>query len=336
MANVTAVEETSFNPFEIPEPPAAEPVSAPPVPATAKPVLNLNITESTVCINISFGRMGNTRKLQPSQISVGDAENPTDKRLVKAQKQLFESKEYAAIGTFDGETKRYLQSICLPSPFREGIYLVSMKAVEKIKEYLEGREAKRPELVEAFIAVYEKCKADAETRLGSVFNAADYPMIGQVRKSFYMEWNFVSFATPGKLKEISKGFFEAEQAKASAKWAEATDEVRLLLRASLKELVDHMLERLTPGEDGKAKIIRGSTVTGLIEFLNNFELRDVTNDAQLNTLITSCKQLMSGVDVESIRKNEAVRDGMAAGFKLIQSHLDGMVEEAGRAIEFED
>lgn len=139
----------------------------------------------------------------------------------------------------------------------------------------------------------------------------------------------MSFSTPGRLKEISADFFKAEQEKAASKWQQATDEITLLLRQQMKDLVDHMLERLEPGDDGKAKKFHGTTVTKIKTFLDSFSIRNVTDDAQLAMIVKSAQQLLSGVNVEDIRENEAVRSNTANGFKLVKDCLDNLVVEAG-------
>jgi len=101
-------------------------------------------------------------------------------------------------------------------------------------------------------------------------------------------------------------------------------------------MVDHMVERLTPGDDGKAKRFHSSSLANLNQFFENFKLRNVTDDAQLDMIVQSAQQLLSGVDAQSIRDNEAVRDNTAKGLGLVKQCLDSLVVEAGsRKITFE-
>lgn len=186
--------------------------------ATAPPLPALNVTEKTVCISITFGALGNSRKVSTSEVEVD-----TDKSMIRVNKTLLDAAELKAITKHDGELRSWLVDISLPSFFRAGFYLVPIAAIEKVQERLLEGQTKRAELVEAFLKVYKQRKSEAETRLKGLYNPTDYPAPSRVRAMFVFEWSWISFTTPGKLKEISASFFEQEQQKAATKWAQATE-----------------------------------------------------------------------------------------------------------------
>jgi len=308
-----------------------------PMPAAAP---GMNITDKTVALNLTFGRVGNSKKVPKSQIqekAAGDAtptqdcavEVDADKNLVGVSKRLLKSKELADIQSHDSEVAQWVKDRSVPSMFRRGIYLVKIEAVQQIEEYLQAAAAKRADLIAKFLAVYDKQKAEAEQHLRGVYDPQDYPPKGVVAATFVFEWSYITFATPAKLKEISSDFFEKERAKAEAKWSQATEEAKLLLRAQMKDLVDHLLERLEPGEDGKKKIFKSSTVSNIATFLENFKIRNVTDDAEMELLVGNAQKLLSNIDPKDLRENEAVRSNMAAGFGMVKTFLDQMVETAG-------
>jgi hypothetical protein len=298
---------------------------------SAPPMPEVNVTDKTSCVSITFGSLGNTRKVSTSEVEV-DA----DKSLIHVNKMLLDSPELKAISKHDAETRSTVLAISLPSFFRAGFYLVPIAAIPKVEDILKAAQSKRLYLVEAFLKTYKDHKAQAELRLKGLYQAADYPSASRVRACFIFEWTWLTFSTPSRLKEISAEFFAQEQAKAATHWQQATDEITLLLRSSLKDLVDHMVERLTPGDDLKPKRFHATTVTNLQEFLANFAIRNVTDDAQLDMIVKSAQQLLSGVDADLIRSNEAVRDSTKSGFELVKQCLDTLVTEAGsRKIVFE-
>jgi len=51
----------------------------------------------------------------------------------------------------------------------------------------------------------------------------------------------------------------------------------------MAELVTHMRDRLKEGPDGKPLKFKESTVSKLVEFLDIFEFRNVTDDSELTT-----------------------------------------------------
>jgi hypothetical protein len=276
--------------------------------------------------------VGNSKKVASAEVEV-DA----DKDLVGVTKKLLKSKEWTAVKSFDTETSNWVKNRSVPSMFRKGVSLVKMDFVEAVETYLNERVPQREALVQAFMEVYEAQKTEAELHLRSLYNLKDYPPRAAVESRFYFEWSWIMFSVPGKLKEISAGFFKMEQAKAAAKWENATENAKLLLRAQMKKLVDHLVDRMTPGEDGKRKTFQKTTVSNLTEYLENFSVRNVTSDAELEYLVEQSKKLLNGADPELLRKNDVDADCLAKGFSTVKQFLDTMVQDAGsRKITFSE
>jgi hypothetical protein len=283
-----------------------------------------NITDKTICLNVSFGRLGNNKKVATSEV-----EADTDKSMLHVSKTLLESPELKAVDRHDKAIIIWLKNICLPSLFRNGIYLVPIAAIPMVEEFMKKSANERSELVKAFMQTYAQRREESKEKLQGLYDPTEYPGAVQVASSFVFEWNYITFSTPGKLKDISADFFEQEKAKAESKWSQATEQVQLLLRVKMKELVDHMLERLEPGEDGKAKRFHESNVTNLKDFMETFSLRNISDDAQLQYLIDASQKILDGVDVKDLRKNEVTRDCLQKGFTQVKTFLDTLVEEAG-------
>ncbi len=291
-----------------------------------------SIIEKTVCISLRIGTLGNSRKVNTSQIEV-----EADKALIRVSKKLLDSKQLQAVNQFDGQVRAQVKNYSLPSFFRAGIDLVPIPAIQPIEKILQEAKITRLHLIENFLAVYADEKAKAEERLRDLFNPADYPTEDAIKSTFHFEWQWISFATPAKLKEISAGFFAQEQQKAEQHWAQATEEVRLLLRAQLKDMVDHLADVITPDDGGKPKRFQATTVTKITDFLDTFAIKNVTDDAQLQQIVGHCKAILNGVDAETIRKQDNIREYVGKGMGLIKQSLDLLVEDAGtRRITLED
>src|SRR5262245_48518010 len=106
-----------------------------------------DLARRTVCIKVERHRLGNSKKVNTSQVEVD-----TDKRLIRVSKRLFESKEYTAILNFDGEVNRYLEETCLP--FERVIHLCPLILLRPVDAKMHEFAEHRRELVEAFIGIY--------------------------------------------------------------------------------------------------------------------------------------------------------------------------------------
>lgn len=303
--------------------------------ATAEMAVNvqdagMNLAKETVCLTVSFGLLGNSRKVSNSAVDV-DA----DKSLIRVHKQLLDSPELDAIRKSDGEMRRKLYDLCLP--FDVGIYLLPNALISTVVSDLRKFKAQRAIQVERFITAYESLRNDARIRLRSLYNPKDYPAPEIVRNRFYCDWEFISFGTPDSLESISKDLFEEEKQKQVSKWQSASDEITAVMRQTLADLVSHLKDKLTPAEDGKPKVLRETAVTNLTDFLKTFDLRNVTNDAELAELAANCRKILSGRSADMFRESDNLRRSVSADLAEIKTNLDALVaDKPSRKFRFEE
>ncbi len=119
--------------------------------------------------------------------------------------------------------------------------------------------------------------------------------------------------------------------------AEASSEIQIVLRESMTKLVQHMAERLKDGADGKPLRFKETTVANLVEFLENFEFRNVTDDQDLQTLVKQARGLLQGVGVDDLRTTGGLRTKLQQGMANLANELDAlMTRTGGRKFRFED
>jgi hypothetical protein len=282
----------------------------------------VDLARKTVCIKVRLSTMGNTRKVSTSQI-----EADADKNLLRVSKHLLDSAELKAVNRFDGEIRRFLYGICLP--FEIGIHLLPVTAIETVESRLRQFAEDRKELVKAFLAAYPSLCQDAATRLRSLYNPADYPPVEDAEREFGFSWQYVSFGVPDQIKGISKGVWEQEREKAAQRMAEASSEIQLVLRETMARLVQHMADRLKEGADGKPLRFKETTVSNLVEFLANFEFRNVTDDAALQKLVAEARGMLQGVNADDLRTTGDLRSKVQQGMADIAVRLDSMLMKSG-------
>jgi Protein of unknown function (DUF3150) len=290
----------------------------------------IDVAKKTVCIKVRLSTMGNTRKVSTVQI-----EADADKDLLRVSKQLVDSEELKAISRFDCEIRRFLYSICLP--FEIGIHLLPIAALQTVEQRLRQFAEDRRQLVDAFLNAYPSLCQEAAKRLRGLYNPADYPPIEDVGREFGFSWQYVSFGVPDQLKAISQEVWEQEREKAAQQMAEASTEIQTVLRESMAKLVQHMSERLNEGPDGKPLRFKETTVSNLVEFLANFEFRNVTDDTELQALVAQARELLNGVNTDDLRTTGDLRARVQQGMANIAAQLDTMLMRTGvRKFRFND
>ena len=138
---------------------------------------------------------------------------------------------------------------------------------------------------QAFLTAYPVLCQEAAKRLRSLYNPADYPPLEYVAQQFTLIWQYISFGVPDQLREISTKIWQDEREKAAEVMAEAGREIQQVLRTAMAELVKHMRDRLKDGPDGKPLRFKETTVSNLVDFLGTFDFRNVTDDAELKSLV---------------------------------------------------
>lgn len=294
------------------------------------------ILDKTICLVIHRGKWGIHRKASMGKVTV-----KANKDLLSLSKKLVDSKEYTAIESLYRDVRVFLEGLALPSMFKNGSYAIPIPLVEPVEEKMQAFKAELEPLVAAFLAVYPAKKNEIAAALGDLYDPRDYPSVARVAEKFYMDWSYVDYGVPGRLRAIKASIFEAEREKMAAKLTSAVDDARQALRGGMLTLVEHMADRLAAPDvkDGKTKkkIFRNTLVDHMSAFLNVFEMRNVTDDAELAKLVKQARGLLQGVDAKVLRDDDLTRQKLADGFAKIKATLEPITVEKGtRQIDLDD
>ncbi len=287
------------------------------------PVLDISdITQKTIFLQVRYGSIGNTRKVPGSQVLDTEA----DVSFLRVSKTLLESDELEAIRHHDSALRKYLGNVCLPYSQLVGVLILPYAFVPQVKAKLQQHRDERLVLVDRFVAVYPELKVKAQESLKDLYQDTDYPNIAELREKFKFGWAMMSFSTPAHLKAIDPELYEAELEKDRERIKIVTEEITQVMRGTLLEMVEHLQDKLTPGTDGKPKVLRESAVTKLNEFLNNFDMRNVTNDDALALEVQKVKALLGGTTAQALRTSDEWREKIRKGMANVTESLGGLVE----------
>lgn len=282
-----------------------------------------DLTENTMFLRVSYGNLGNTKKTPGAAILKTDA----DQSFLRVSKTLLDSPELDAIRHHDNGLRKWLNNVCLPLLDWPGVLVVPNVLVQKVWDQCRLHREERHELVASFIHLYPSLIEKAKTSLGSLYNEMDYPPVEEIKTKFTFYWTIRSFKTPESLKQISAEIWEEEKKATKAQFSAAMEEITAVLRQNLFDLVTHLKDKLETTADGKQKQLRESTVGNLKEFLENFDLRNVTNDTELAEVVTKAKALIGDTDAATIRTSDDFRKKIFEGMDELTVTLGGLVEE---------
>jgi hypothetical protein len=275
-----------------------------------------------VLLNLRISMWGVSRVLPDHEYEV-DA----DKAMVRATKKILECPEYEFLLQLKRSIHRRLRTLALPGEIlRAGVYPISVGMVEAVEKTLEDFEVRWGVGVLGLGEVWDLRVRQIEDRLRALYDEQDYASWERVRNCFDVRWSYFSMNTPQVLQAVSAKLFVREQAKATVQWNEMLEEIRDGLRLTFKELIDALVDKLTPRPDGTRKKLVG--VDRLLEFLDTFSKKDVANDEGLRILVEEVRGLLSGQDVAQLRKDQGLRDFVQERMQSVKVVLDTLVEEA--------
>jgi hypothetical protein len=303
------------------------------------------IMEEAVCVKVELRRPGTMKKVA-KQVNVADkqaslideektrsvplinADVQTDLEMLKVSKKVIDAPEMEAIQKLDTQIRRFLMTRALPSIFQAGVYLIPDNLVPEVDMVLQNFSNTRKGLVQELITALPRIKSDSKERLCDLSEDNDVLVEEKMAAAFSMKFEYISYGVNEKLRKINADLFEREKVKSEERFREAEDQIKLALRIAMADLTAHMVDRLTGGQDGKRKVFKKTMLTTMNEFLENFNSRNIVKDKDLEGLVDKAKQLLAGVDPETLRENEGLRDGVLHGFEQVKTQLDTMLENA--------
>lgn len=321
------------------------------------------IMDKAMCVRVQFKKPGRIRKVATqAQVLTADPSNgaqgalidsapvqektnavplineqvKTDLTLIRVSKYIMEAEEVQAVAQLDHRIVKYLQTKALPSIFQWGVYLVPDELIGEVDLVLGNFLESRKTLVAAAVAAYPRIIQDAEQRLGDMFDLTNYLSPEQFEKAYDFRWDYMSYGVEERLKLISKQTYDREVEKSKERFAEAENEIKFALREAMSELINHAVERLTPDENGKAKMLAKGRYTALTEFLDTFKNRNICEDQELERLVKQAHDLISGQSREDLTKNEGLHGAVLHGFNDVKTALDAMlVDRPKRKMRFD-
>jgi hypothetical protein len=302
------------------------------------------VVEGTFVLSLTMGNIRTRAPVKREKVrKMADALRGTDAELdagegadeLHVSKELLKVDEIKAIvGTIAG-TRSLIRSNAAPCRFlKGGLYLYPVTRVEWVDEQIARATERIDALLDALEPRWAEIIEEEAKRLAplGLFDPRDYPTLTSIREVTRIRHTWLRFEVPTALKGISQKLFDAEREKAKSMWQDAFDDIRLAYRETLADFVTKLRGALTPGEDGKTKVVRQASVDKMIEFLSTFRVQDVTGDRELAALVDKTKALMRGVDAEVLRSEDAAAARIAKGMSEINDALAPLVIEQTRKV----
>jgi hypothetical protein len=272
------------------------------------------------------------------QISV-TSNTTADPSQIRNQKKLIDSPELDEIRSQDAKLRRYIELKACRYTMQEGVLIIADGMIPTVDRVLVAYETlRRPALVEKFMvrytAEYDNDFQQTRAALGDQFNKKDYPHPSIVRAGFSFRYGYMDIKTTGTINIADPNIREREERKQAAAIAQAAQDLRDTMRAAGASMVEALFDVLRP-EKGVRKVLRGQ-LDRLQEYLDTYNLRDVTDDAEYLQHVNTLKQIMGGVSIDHLRESDSLKLKIATELESLRPQLKALVQSSGRKFRVEN
>lgn len=291
----------------------------------------------TAAVRLQHSKFGTRRSLGKEQIQKAADEFEADAKFLSASKKLIDTNDetYRAVTQTISRARAYWKSMTVPFPIK-GIRLIRKDLVPHFDAAMMGYREELRQSRDALKSRYNSLRLEAQSRLGELFNAGDYP--SDISELFCLKWDYPSVEPPNYLKELNPELYEQQSAIVAARFEEALANAEEAFTAELQGLVSHLVERLSDdGSSDKPKVFRDTAVSNLTAFFERFQTMNIRSNGELNKLVEQAEAIVAGIDPKDLRKDVSLRKHITDEMAAVKSVLDGMVDSRpGRLIELED
>ena len=194
----------------------------------------------------------------------------------------------------------------------KGQRLLPTKLFMEYKQTMNNYEAQFKQMCDNFFFEYPRLVNEAQTHLGTMYRATDYPDLTNVREKFGFRMAIDPIPESGDFRlDISAEALEEVRAGYEAKFDERLAEAMRTPWERLHTVLTAMSEKLKDeeGEDNK-KRYHDSLVTNAVDLCGLLDKMNITNDPKLEEARKQLELTMLGADIEHIKESSMIRENL--------------------------
>lgn len=187
-----------------------------------------------------------------------------------------------------------------------GERLLPATLFEEYTKSLQGYRVEFEARVRDFVRDYPQLKQDALQRLGSMYDAMDYPPVTDIVGRFDMRVDFSPVPVANDFRvNLNEQYVDSIKSEIEARMVDRQREAMKHCWQRVREVVSHIHERLAD----KDKTFRDSLIVNARELLDILPALNITNDLELARAAEEVRTLL--VAPERLRQDETLRSDVA-------------------------
>jgi hypothetical protein len=249
---------------------------------------------------------------------------------VRARKRTVKSDALKSLSQLRYKVRAMLRHNSLNSLFRPGVYCIPLENIEQVDAVLQEANTELIEIRQQLTDEWPSVIADAQERLGNLFDPRDYDHPEHAAKELNLEYRYVPIAnTPNILKGVAAEIYQADLERSKVQAENELEAFRAHLREALLEVIQNMRKTLTK-PDGEKRVFGQRFFKRLDEFLNTFSTLNLSDDGEMAAVVEQLRTVAAGSDPVALKASDASQLALDKELESITVSLEMMVEE-GRA-----
>ena len=293
---------------------------------------NTNLNEAALLVTLSIGipPLVKTDKKATGEIEIS---KNAQHGMAEVKKRLITADTLDKINTLRGTARTYHYAKTLPWGDL-GIRLLPNTYLIDYQNELRRLASEFESLRDLFLRAYPSEVAQAQMKLGDLFNEADYPNIADLKNKFRFSVSFEPLPSSGDFR-VDVGNTAAQELK--EQYAKLTeDRVREAMRdvwerllAPLKNLSER-LDYEDVVEDGKVTSkpkkghFKGTIVTNVLEIVDVMKACNLTGDSKMEQVRIDLRRALDGVTYDGLKNSDSLRTLTKEKIDVIIGNLPGL------------
>jgi hypothetical protein len=213
-------------------------------------------------------------------------------------------------------------------PFTEpGIRLIRRSQISLLDGRLKELRGELAEAARQLDAHYDELLHSARERLGSLFEASDYPP--RLSDWFSMDWDYPSIQPPDYLRQLSPELYEQECRRVRARFEEAVSLAERAFVDEFSQLVRHLCERISEKGGRRQVFVEGAHVR-LCEFFGRFRQLNIGSQPELDALVERAQAVVAGISPDDLQQLPELRQVVAMDLQQVAESLDALMVDRPR------
>lgn len=267
-----------------------------------------SISSSSMLVELSISVWAGRKQDKRASEDVAAANN-ADKGVARVTKSLLAGcQELDALIKFASNVRNTHYNSTLPWSDMGPRLLPTAKYFAYHKQFT-ALQVEFDRMVQAFIDAYDLEVAQAQAKLGDLFNEQEYPTAEQLRSKFAFRLNYIPLPDAGDWRldignEALSSLREQYENHYKGQLETAMKDIWTRLHDVLSTLSRQLSDQT---EDGKTPKIYASVFDRAIEVLDLMETCNVTGDPNMQLMQRKLQQAFRGVTVEAVKEDAYLR-----------------------------